>query len=589
MFREFVPWWYQLGPRHLWFQRQIFKLALLPGLGHILWEFLDWAATGKEFHVVSTLLKLLSLLVGWAVVALFTTLIFFLASTLFNLDLHIYYRFWLRKLKPLFLSPTAREMDIIRSFDYFMTADGRWRYRRPCFVEREDLVRRGFWPGWVFSIVTLFGRNVHLRVIGDGRHGRKWFLDVDLQNESYGIYSNDGKKYLRAQFLEGNRAAHAEVVRRSASIYNFTRPGNKSTREYTWGESGGVLPLRWASGGFLPIVRYREDYWVLLFLRDRRPPVGLNAPNGASETKDEYKDIKRLMGREFCEEVVILSGPPSRDAEVFQTDFETKDQFASFVSPEFSEKHVRLRREADGLVIRKDPSEQMRDISFIETPFAAHVRFHDSDLKATRESTVHNIVFSINPAEFGIEVMALCTFELREGEYVIGGEYDLSRQVLIRELPVLLRLRYLAEVYRNNGTLGTLQEEGNSFDGKLLEFVPANDCRIFDADVAFRKTRKQTIEDQVKKMTSPHHRSNLEWERKNVVEDWLSRYESTVAAVGQKGLQGAAQPEKELRTLCPVVWKTLELAFAHGLLSHLPKKPTHSGSRWPGALAARRP
>ena len=569
---KLVQWWHKLGPRHSKFQKHIFTLALLPGVGHILWDLQDSIRNPRQFHFMPTLILLLELLAGWMTVALLTTLMFYVASALFNLDLHVYYGIWLREIKPLLFRLSARESDVVRSYDFFRTTDNRWKHKRPCFVEREDLMRRSFWPGWVFSIVTLFGRHNITQRVEDNRGRRKWVLDVDLMDESYGIYNNDGKTFLRAEFLGRNEASQTEVVRRSKAVYDFMRPGLKPGSRWTWNEDGGVLPVRWGSGGFLPLIRYRNDYWALLFLRDRRPPIGLNVPNGASETKDEYKEVKKLMAREFCEEVVVLNGRPACDAEVFQTNFETKDQFAAFLSPEFSQKHTSLRREADGLEIRRDGSDELREVGFIETPFEAHVRFHEPNPRGFGESTVRNIIYSINPAEFGIEVVALCTFELKHSEYVLNGEYDLSREVLIRELPVLIRLRYLSDIYRSRGSLGTLLKSGDSADGKLLDEVPATQCLVFDADVAFRKARKQKIEAELKKKLPRDRRSNLEWELKHVVVDWLSRYGTAVDGVRERGLQGTGQAEQELRTLCPVTWKTLELALAHGLLRKLLKK-----------------
>ena len=130
--------------------------------------------------------------------------------------------------------------------------------------------------------------------------------------------------------------------------------------------------------------------------------------------------------------------------------------------------------------------------------------------------------------------MALATFDLLEGEYVIDGEYDLARRVLIRRPPIMLRLGYLERMYENNhGSLGTLLQSGVSADGKLMVGVPEDHFRLFDEDVELRKWRRDRIKAQLEEERSSKLRGDLAWEAANIIDGWLGRYEDAVARVEQ--------------------------------------------------------
>lgn len=565
MENKFIFWWRALGPRHERFQERILDLVLVPGLAHILWQITSEFLTRRTgFLWMQFCLNLLGLIILWTVIAFVFSFSFYLGSLRFNIDLHLYYGIWLRRIKKRFHRLSEREEDIVESFEFFMPEDSRWKHKRPCFIEREDLSRKSFWRNWSFSIVTLFENNkVRQQVFQDGTR-RRWALYVDLTNESYGIYSNDGKRFLRQRFLERNEEAPVEVERRSHLINDSMQPTRP--RNWGWNDSGCQIPIRWASGGFMPIVRYKEEYWVLVSFRDINP-VGLNLANGASETKEEYKDPRALVGREFCEEVVVLSGTPAKAAELTQRDFEAQHQLAKFLSPKFAQQHAELRRANDGFTITRVRTPTRR-VRFLETPFQVHITFHGPNMEHTHE-ILEDVVYTINPAEFGVEVMELAVFSMEEEEYVIEGEYDPSRKVLIRQLPILLKLSHLSEVFVKNGSLGMLQSAGASIDGKLMNEIPSEHCVIFDADVTLRESRRRNIcQDLAGTNLDGNRRSNLEWELERI-DKWLERWGEAATRAKRDGLRGNQEPSKELRTLCPVTWKTLELAFAHRLFHKL--------------------
>jgi len=312
----------------------------------------------------------------------------------------------------------------------------------------------------------------------------------------------------------------------------------------------------------LPLVRHHNSYWVLLFFRDINP-VGLNVPNGASESEEEFTEVRHFMAREFSEEIVILNGPPQTGAMAFQPPFQSQGKFFDINNPPFANQHNELRRIADELFI--GPDQRGREVNLMDTPFEVNVRSNG------RHGNKRNVIFTINPAEFGIEVMQPCCFELQNSEYIIDGEYDISRQVLVRRLPILLRLTRLQQIFEScEGSLGEwiLPESeigkhlSKSHDGKLLPEISPRDCKVFDADVSLRHLRAGRIIQRTAKG------ENLDWELAHISK-WLERYEAAVLRIQSDGLRGKDSASRELRTLCPVTWKTLELGFSHGLFSEL--------------------
>lgn len=573
--REQTFWLEGLGPRHLRYQKRIFEFLFLPVIGDIAWKIAD---ISTHFSWMQLWLTLVYGLMFWIVGATITAALFYVACWSYDFDLHLYYRVWLPHIKPIFAELSVRERDIVASFSYFMPGDSQWEGKRPCFIEREDLMRKSFWHGWLFSIVTLFGDEaVKQDVVADRNIRKLWTLQVSLMSEGYGIYNNQGKKFLHERFLKGNEEVGSEVIKRSKAFVEMTKPSQRVGATWRWNEFGSRLPIRWASGGILPLIWYDNDYWVLLFFRDR-PPVGLNVPNGASESKDEYKNLWHLMNREFNEEVVVLSGRPSRGVDLLQRQLLGQFQNEQFLTPEFAEEHARLRNLADGFTVSSD-SNEARHVEFLRTPYAVKVEFHARDLGGTRTTETRDVIYSLNPAEFGIEVMALATFDLLPGEYIIDGEYDLGRKVLIRRPPIMLRLGYLAEIFKDNqGSLGTRIESGVSADGKLMAELSHENCIVFDADVDLRRVRRNAIKQQLGKERSVARRGALIWEKDKIVDGWLATYEGAFSRVRDTGLSGNGEADRQLRTLCPVTWKTLELAFAQRVFGELRPRRAAMGS-----------
>lgn len=303
----------------------------------------------------------------------------------------------------------------------------------------------------------------------------------------------------------------------------------------------------------------------------------MNVANGASETKKEYKSLNRLIGREFSEEMVLLPRDPRKISQMHQVKFVLRvhtirqDSNNVVINSDFAKEHADLRRVHDGLVIHLSENGPFRDITPIDTPFIVEVTYHLPDRRRSKTTKTEFVVPSINPRETGIETIWLCRFEMQDDEYLIDGEYDLASKILIRRPVVLLDLKYLHKIFRENGSLGEIIEgEEGMEDWKRLPEIPPRYIKVFDADIELRKRRLERlyrIQNNIHKIKieypglSPAQAQDSWFTEKRLIEEWLIKYEKAFSEAHTKGLL-----DPRIRVLCPVSWKTIELIFAHRLL-----------------------
>lgn len=419
----------------------------------------------------------------------------------------------------------------------------------------EALTRRRGWPGWAFA-VALTSEGVEVE--GAPTPDAAGTVNVSLGRTPVGIYNNAGKRFLDEQWplnegsdKEEHRKAYADAMRLSRIAHDaFLNPSASRVVKFAEG-----TPLRWASAGVLPIANWRGKEWVVLFLRDIRPK-GWNLANGASENEDERYNVSRLAHREFCEELLVLNRDPdpdpNRNPSLTTADLTVRpfsfDAFAGqsmLESRKFALEHEALRDREDGLSLRWPQS----------TGDAIHVtttrtrwRVRVSGGRRTAEP-VRNIIPALNPLERGLEMTQIVRFHLRDEDHLLDGEIleDVGgRRILARRPVGLISLDFIKEAINEN----TWKEA--SRDRRLLPPIPGEALHIFSTENHLRRAR---LADLARGRPANGQPSKEELHHQT----WYAEFSHVYG-------EDAGQLD-QARLLCPVVWKTLEIAIRTGSLS----------------------
>ena len=481
--------------------------------------------------------------------------VYLLYSKVQKFQLYLYYNVWIKHIFKI-LGHRGYYNSLIRDswskpnhtegHGYSSWLKGKSHKNKPDFVRREHLMAKNFWPNWAFSAVVLFNK---VKITCD--QDKNFCLEVDLCDQSYGIYNNAGKEFLKKTFL-GNEKDNL-FNREDEKIEHFlnaAKPGEH------YEINCQDTPLRWASGGVLPIACREGKYYYVLFFRGIQPE-GWNVANGASETEDEYINLHSLMVREFSEELMLLKRKPliNESSVIDQILFkfpcpimeELPDEVRNNIRSEsFMEKHRNLREVHDKFEIK--PIQGPR-LGLIKTPFVINI--YDRNLEKNDPQKVEDVIFSINLFEFGIESTSLYWFEMGADDYPIFGEIWEVADCLLREPVLLLSCDYIQKVFEDNGgTLGKRIKEDPYSDCKCLERIPSNEYQIFDIDIEFRKRRKDLItKDEVDLLFSIDLSFQSELDSNSISEDLRRAFEDNGISLFQNLFSWDNVPGKDSKKL----------------------------------------
>jgi len=389
---------------------------------------------------------------------------------------------------------------------------------KPLYVQRRHLMIKKFWKDWAFSIVILRNK-LSITPIN-----RKYRLKVNLSGQSYGIYNNMGKEFLRDVFIfcKHNQCEGIEGEFTSCSRSQYKKIEKKfqdwitkpDTRSKELELDLKKAPLRWASAGVLPIVKINNRYYVMLVFRTIYP-IGWNLFLGASETKEEYKNLRELMLREFHEEVLIVNkedlksnylNEENTEANVSYKNFEVKG-CSTYLPPEtlmklqgHLENHVRLRREIDGveLYLPSTPTNTKIMLKPVDTPFEVEVTY-DTPQGAQLTALVSDVIFTINPFEQGIDVVGVYEMELSPDDLPLTGELmqiGEDKYTFLREPILFLSVGKIKEMIENNELIPSdgsrVIPSLNSID-YIIEYLDAIDMRQIHVNRIINKLEQNEI------------------------------------------------------------------------------------------------
>jgi len=166
-----------------------------------------------------------------------------------------------------------------------------------------------------------------------------------------------------------------------------------------------------------------------------------------------------------------------------------------------------------------------------------------------------DILFSINPLEYGIEILRLIRFELIDKDYVLDGEMHESELFLMRRPVILLNLSFLREQYQKSGKVGqNIGGEQDKHEIRSLKLIPKKMFRMFSADIDLKRSRIRVTENPMEK---------------KFFEQWLADFEKPFRQVvdkDDKSIKDISGLKNPLTWMCPATWKSLEMAFSLNLV-----------------------
>jgi|GEM_PF-7072653 len=432
--------------------------------------------------------------------------------------------------------------------------------------------------GWSFQIVLLFaespsgGLKVSLNTDQHGRRPAVFRIGCDEHDAPCGIWSNEGKRFIFAEDIPTNRLQN--MLRLAAQLHKFLLGyGNAGVqgdgvKEISWryivgNDLDGLrVPLRWASGGGMAIVKGGNDgrRSVALFFRDIKVR-GWNIANGASEMSQEWYDLDRLCSRELTEELMLFL-PGKGEVKCFRhSNWDHRGQFDT---------SRKKRKDDDGLKISEDSERFEVPPTLAASASVSQIKIQGSgDVKSGSASSY---LVSVNPLEFGIEIIKPVELTLKgdstllDGETSPGGglvrrpvllwDVDWLRSVVVGRGGSLAGRRYLNDDDGFSAEPSSYYPYEPREDCVFLPPIPSNKFALNDADVMLRRLRLRKISatlGQASKLKRDE-RNSLEKERDSI-RKWLVGEKYAREGVSDKSLEGTrAESKLSVQMLREVRW-----------------------------------
>lgn len=343
---------------------------------------------------------------------------------------------------------------------------------QPLVVPLPYAADRSFWKNWAFCEAIL------IEPLSIQRINSKFRLNVEITDKHLAIYNNAGKRFIE-EYYKSNQGD-------SEGLERFLN-GKTDLTEYVIRTS----PLRWSSGGVLPIVSYRpkgharKSDWVLLFWRDLAP-TAWTIPLGGAHDHSELTNLTKLLFREFSEEILLLDRHPSSE-NVFQKRFVHPDRSDNnYISTEFTNVQRGLRKTQDNL-----------NISVPTVGGEAEIETVRSNMEVSVNGEItRSVLVSVNPNELGVEVVKVVRFEMDDDDYVLDGEFsEHDPPFLIRRPAMLLSLDFLRNLYHRTGELGKRVESDDPTmsDCREISGFSELDVHLFPYESELRSNRNKEL------------------------------------------------------------------------------------------------
>ena len=373
--------------------------------------------------------------------------------------------------------------------------------------------------GEVFAVELL---KRPIRISYDKYKGRYKVL-IDRRSVENAIISNTAKTELCREYVENKRDILCHL---DQEVHQFLL-GNSQKSELVIDLPELGIPLRWASGGVLSVIKLwnnnQLEKWTPFFFRDINP-CGWNIALGSSERQFDKgtKCIKPIdyelnyppsfIFREFMEETLILENAPRVNAPAGFKRFYFDENRAVEQQREanfFAKEHINMRQEEEGLFIRRSEQEEGgfgNDIIQIYDNFDTKIDLLVID-RYGKPHTTNNVILTFNLLELGIEVIKVLEYSLDERNYILDGEILLrssGASELVRMPCALMSHRALKHIFSTENYMAEYTMEVQPTLAQ--KSIKRENIKIFDWDIRQRYNRMTSESSRISEAEKKRYR-----------------------------------------------------------------------------------
>jgi hypothetical protein len=229
-------------------------------------------------------------------------------------------------------------------------------------------------------------------------------LTVDVAGDARAIWSREGKQLLR-EVIMNNQVEIISKYREKLDRFLVSPQEDSNYLVIPESQDAGKIFFRYASGGTLPVVKYKGDEYYCLIYREIHP-IGWNIANGGCDRCDELLHPEKTILRELNEELIIID-PAKNHRYVLGEACEY---------PEFILARDVLKAKHginwDNLDVHKP-----YDFSWEPGPDKLVVR-----LGMLSRETLDNCFININTDDLGIEIDRVAKFSISDTAILFDGE-----------------------------------------------------------------------------------------------------------------------------------------------------------------------
>ncbi|GEM_PF-3794749 len=440
---------------------------------------------------------------------------------------------------------------------------------KPLLVKTNHLKYGFYWKPFDYTISLLYDGAQLLNMISNkDKERRRIILEVNLCQEKNGllsIYNNAGKVFIYEHYVKRcleSRDCKKKLERLASEIHNRIRKPITWKGIYKFPKESLPLPLRWASGGVLPIAYYKENFWFVLFYRNFSP-MCWNLPLGASETFSEQEKVDIMSTRESMEEILLVDNEPDRGSTLTlkpifpRTSLEFR-YINEYIWPKvysYLKEYAKLRHQQDGFSIKipEDLGGISTPAGEISTPYDVKIKY-----RSKKESMIQNVLFIINPEELGIEIIRPFIFLMNDEDYILWGEIWKGASAIPRTPVLLLSVDYVQNIIKKGGKFGDkLKGNYKRCSGcRSIIKIPKEKYVLFYKDILFAKERLENL----KRLPNPSYKEKLEIKSLR----WHSSYSKQIDSLINSARKGGDLTLREhsiFMNFCPTTWRSFEILY----------------------------